>query len=109
MEFAYAAEIGLVRFYSYARRRPAGDGAMRPAYVEIKTVPGRDGCSFIERKFLYVNPSRLCRQCLRVDGGRLAEIQWIPNDPVDFKARTPQRKSRIDRTRQFSLRLNRAR
>ncbi len=109
-QFAYVAELGLDRVYSYhldvARRTMA---PCDPPYAEVKSGSGPRRLQLQPNgKFLYVNMETISTvSVFEVNGGALKEIQSISTLPADFQGSNTTAEIQIDRTGRFLYVSNR--
>jgi 6-phosphogluconolactonase len=108
--FAYVAELGLDRVYSYridpARRVMA---PFDPPYVSLKAGSGPRRLQLHPNgKFLYVNHETDSRvSVFEVNGGNLKEIQSLSTLPPDYKGNNSTAEIQIDRKGHFLYVSNR--
>jgi 6-phosphogluconolactonase len=108
--FAYVAELGLDRVYSYridpARRVMA---PFDPPYVSLKAGSGPRRLQLHPNgKFLYVNHETDSRvSVFEVNGGNLKEIQSLSTLPPDYKGNNSTAEIQIDRKGRFLYVSNR--
>jgi 6-phosphogluconolactonase len=108
--YAFVAEVGLDRVYSYAIDPAKGTMTPHnPPFVDVApgTAP-RHLAIHPNGKFLYANDeSRPAVTVFQVNGGSLKEIQELPSVPADYKGRNSTAEIQIDQAGRFVYVSNR--
>jgi 6-phosphogluconolactonase len=108
--FAFVAELGLDRVYSYTFDGPGRTmKPCDPAYVEVKRGSGPRRLQLHPSgRFLYVNmEATSSASVFEVDSGRLKEIQSLSTLPADYKDPNTTAEIQIDHTGRFLYVSNR--